>query len=185
MLQQSGSGWPQLRHFRRQVQILPYPHKFFSLIPLRIALLSSAHHSPALSLCPLRSFIYNCLCSASRLPWGILLPVHVMVPWCSFKVWSLEASWNAAKRAVAGWIKQTLFKFPKLWCLGQHPVCLSIIPLQGLLWRKRCWARHRLSRSGGTACISRSEDFFQWLEDYLELKAFQGLSTCIYQWKHF
>lgn len=81
--------------------------------------------SLAISLCLFCSFNYNCLCSASgRVPWGTLLPTCVILPFCSFKVWSLEASWNTAKRAVACWIKQTLFKFPKLWCLGQTPCLL-------------------------------------------------------------
>lgn len=57
--------------------------------------------------------------SASRLPWGIMIPTHVMAPWCSFKVWSLEASWKTAERPVAGWIKHCTF--PEFWCLGQTP----------------------------------------------------------------
>lgn len=76
--------------------------------------------SPPVNCCKFVStmFIYHKgLCSASRLPWGILIPTHVMVPRCSFKVWSLEASWNTAERPVTGWIKHC--KFPKFWCLGQ------------------------------------------------------------------
>lgn len=86
----------------------------------------------------LYSFIYGCLCSAPRLPWGILLPACFMMPWHNLKVQSLVASKNTAERAVADWIKQIntapIFQTLVPWA---NSICFSIIPLQGLLWRKQ------------------------------------------------
>lgn len=66
--------------------------------------------SPPVNCCKFVStiFIYHKgLCSASRLPWGILIPTHVMVLWCNFKVlkpWGfLEHS-----RKTCSWLNKTL-----------------------------------------------------------------------------
>lgn len=100
------------------------------------AYLSPVHHSLVISL--LYSFIYDCLCSAPRQPRGILLPACFKMPWHNLKVQSLVASKNTTERAVADWIKQIntapIFQNLVPWA---NTVCFSIIPLQGLLWRKQ------------------------------------------------